>query len=337
MADSRIVSARAWCRVDLAGGTLDLWPLGLLSPNASTVNVAIQVPVRVELHGRGEGFAVEQGDQRIEATSIEELRGHPDTALVGVVAEAFSLDACEIRIHSGSPRGGGLGASSALTVALVAAAETWLGSQPSSARRRAAISRDLEARLMELPTGQQDHIAALLGGAHQIRHVPGGVEVDPIKTDLRALGRSLVVAYSGRSHFSAGNNWQVLRRRLDGDRDLAAVFDGLAGIAVEMKGALEAGDLPQAGRLLDREWGLRRQLSSEISTPTIEQLLQAARSLGAWGGKACGAGGGGCIAMLCPPNRKEGLTQQLTLGGFQVLADAVPADRPLLVEEGSSS
>src|SRR5262245_61514638 len=123
-----MVTARAWCRVDLAGGTLDLWPLGLLHPGACTVTVAIDVAATVRLargsprgsyRGRSlpaanqgtavsrDGAAISDGAvipsaardlgagpevaPAISAASAAELVRHPDTALVGVVAEALAL------------------------------------------------------------------------------------------------------------------------------------------------------------------------------------------------------------------------------------------------------
>ena len=168
------VVARACCRVDLAGGTLDIWPLGLLHPGSRTVNVAIDVVVRVEIRGLGDRYVVRQGETVVEAPSAAELCARPEVALIGQILTALETPPAEVTIESESPRGGGLGASSALAVATIAAAEAWAGLPPSSPERRSLLARDLEARLMGLPTGQQDHFPALLGGALEIVHRPGG-------------------------------------------------------------------------------------------------------------------------------------------------------------------
>lgn len=323
--------ARAWCRVDLAGGTLDLWPLGLLHPGARTVNLAVTLPVTVELSHRRRIYRVRQGDRLAEGRSAEELASHPEGALVGTVLAALGTPPVEAVLASASPRGGGLGASSAMTVALIAAAEELTGEPASSADRRAALARDLEARLMGLPTGLQDHYPALLGGVLEIEHRPGGHRVRRLATDLAALGDSLLVVYTGRSHFSAGNNWQVVKRRLDGDAEVTALFSAIAEVAAETAAAVESGDLPRLGGLLRREWSLRRHLAEEVSTPGIESLLRIAESLGAWGGKACGAGGGGSIALLVPPERRAAVAEALAAAGGTLL-DARPTAEPLHAE-----
>lgn len=314
------VRARAWCRVDLAGGTLDIWPLGLLHGGARTVNLAVDLPVTVELATRSAGYSVAQGDELREVATVAGLLEDSGTALVGRVAEALELPPFEARLASASPRGGGLGASSAMVVALLAAAEELFGRPRSEARRLAALGRDLEARMMGLPTGGQDHFAALLGGLLEIRHDLGGESVRRLPLDVEALGSSLVLAFTGQSHFSAGQNWHVVRRRLDGDPESVTLFQGIADAASALATALEEGDLEAAGGWMAREWSFRRRLADGVSTPAIEALLERAGGAGAWGGKACGAGGGGCIALLCPPERRRAVAEALSGAGAEILA-----------------
>jgi D-glycero-alpha-D-manno-heptose-7-phosphate kinase len=326
-----MITARAWCRVDLAGGTLDIWPLGLFHPGACTVNVAISLAATVRLRRTGDLYRVRQDGASVEASSAAELSTHPEGALVGVVATALGLPPFEVELASESPRGGGLGASSAMVVALIAAAEEEFDLPRSKPRERVALARDLEARLMGLPTGIQDHYPALLGGALEIRATPGGESVRRLDVDLGRLGESLLIAYSGQSHFSAGNNWQVVRRRLEAEPEVTALFEGIAGTASELSAALEGGDLPKVGELMAREWSYRRRLAEGVSTPVLEDLLAVAGSLGAWGGKACGAGGGGCLAFLCPPERRAAIAEGLERAGARVLPGARPVAEPLEV------
>ena len=315
-----MVTAKAWCRVDLAGGTLDIWPLGLLHPRACTVNVAVDLAVTVGLRPLERGYRVRQAASVAEADTAAELARHPEAALIGVAAAALELPPFEAALTSESPRGGGLGASSAMTVAFLAAAEEAFGRPRSAPSQRVRLARDLEARLMALPTGVQDHYPALLGGALEIRPFPGGERVRQLTADLPALAASLLVVYSGQTHFSAGNNWQVVRRRLDGEAEIAELFEGIAAAAADLAPALEAGDLPKVGELMSREWSYRRRLAEGISTPVLEALLRAAAEQGAWGGKACGAGGGGCLAVLCPPERRSAIAAAMESAGGQVLA-----------------
>lgn len=312
------VRSRAWCRVDLAGGTLDIWPIGLLHRDATTLNVAIDLAVELDIRTTAERFRVMQQGSMVEASSIAELLQHPETRLLALVLDQYSPGPVEVSIRSASPRGGGLGASSALTIAAIAGME-FLRGQESSTSERAAMARDLEARLMSLPTGVQDHFPALLGGVLEIRHRAGGPDVRRLDVDMEGLAQSLVVVFTGQSHFSAGNNWQIIRRRLEGEAEVVHCFEEIAGIANASATALASGDLERVGVLMSEEWSWRRRLAKGISTPTIESLIEAGLHGGAWGAKVCGAGGGGCLTMLCPPEAREDIAVALRALGGQVL------------------
>ncbi len=74
------------------------------------------------------------------------------------------------------------------------------------------------------------------------------------------------------------------------------------------------------GHALDSEWQARRELAPVVSSPAIERAIARAREAGAWGGKACGAGGGGCVVFLAPADRTGRVREALGgLDGGQVL------------------
>ena len=327
-----MIRVKTWCRADFAGGTLDIWPLGLLHPGARTINVALDLAVDVQLELRPRGFLVRQDGESVEAGTLAELAASPGGALVAAVAAAERMSPCTVEIASASPRGAGLGASSALAVALLAAAEVQRhGALSRTAAERAAVARDLEARLMGLPTGLQDHYPAQLGGLLEIAHEPGGERVTSLAVDLEGLGEHLLVGFTGQSHFSAGANWLVVRRRLEADAQIIAHLGDIASVAGRLPAALLAADWAGVGTLVAEEWAARRQLSAEISSPAIEALLATARELGAWGGKACGAGGGGSVLVLAPGKRRAAIAEAWQRQGTQILA-ARPTARQLEID-----
>ncbi len=327
-----MIRATTRCRVDFAGGTLDIWPIGLLHPGSLTVNVAVELPVSVQLSPIESGFVVTQSGRERRAADATALLLDPETELVGRVIEELEWPPLAIALASASPRGAGLGASSALTVALLAAGEMLAaGRLELSAEQRARLARDLEARLMGLPTGCQDHLPAQMGGVVVIEHRAGGERVRSLAVDLEALGAHLLVAYTGQSHFSAGNNWQVIRRRLERDPEVVARLDAVRSAAAELPAVLEAGDWAAAGALVAREWEARRGLAPEIDTPAIARLLALADEHGGWGGKACGAGGGGSVAALVPAAARARIAAAWSAEGALVL-DAPPTSRGLEIE-----
>ncbi len=82
---------------------------------------------------------------------------------------------------------------------------------------------------------------------------------------------------------------------------------------------------------MSREWSFRRRLAEGVSTPLLESLIERALARGAWGGKACGAGGGGCLAFLCPPESRGAVAAGLEELGGRVLA-ARPTEQPIQIE-----
>ena len=122
---------------------MDIWPLGQIHAPASTVNVALELAVSVELRSTDSRYSVCQGESIVEADSAAELCEHDDSALCGWVLDSLALPPVSVRIHSDSPRGAGLGASSALAMALIAAGEALLDQPASPAAARVALARAL--------------------------------------------------------------------------------------------------------------------------------------------------------------------------------------------------
>ena len=119
------------------------------------------------------------------------------------------------------------------------------------------------------------------------------------------------------------NNWEIFRARLEGDRAVAARLEDVRRAAVAMAEAAAARDFPAMGRALGEEWDARRRLAPVVSTPAIETAIAAALQAGAWAGKACGAGGGGCVVFLSPEAKTAAVRRALaSVGSGTVLAVA---------------
>ena len=313
MRDS-VREASAPGRVDLAGGTLDLWPLHVLHPGSVTVNLAIDRVASCRVGpGRGGIRVVSRNPPfEMEAREPAALLAEPRTALVASLLEALEIhEGLEIELWSEIPFGSGLGGSSALAVSLMGALERWSG-QDLSGLDRVAFVRDVETRVLVKPAGVQDYYPPLEGGAHIISFAPGRTAAERIAVEPEEWRRHLTVFDSGVSHSSGMNNWEIFRARLEGDSAVSTHLEQVRSAAVAMAEALRRGDFPAMGEALSREWDARRRLAPVVSTPLIDRAIAAAVEAGAWGGKACGAGGGGCVVMLSPADRTADVRQRLT-------------------------
>lgn len=302
------VIATAPVRADLAGGTLDLWPLGLLHPGGATLAVAISLLVRAQagppphpgafrLHAQDLGASRDLDAPAIPLT--EPLRDGLE--LLERIARAAGPPAgATLTTRSPVRAGSGLGTSSALGIA-AAAALGW--PRP----RLVDLVRDVEAQILGIPTGTQDHRAALSGGIVILEHTPGGPQMRKApRPALAALAERLVLVDSGAARSSAPSNWDMFRRRIDGDgaaRDALHAVSRAGRAAVD---ALERADWPALGRAMNDDLAARARWSPLVVTPALARLFDAARAAGALGARVCGAGGGGYAVLLTDPaNRAD--------------------------------
>ncbi|HXH37499.1 MAG TPA: hypothetical protein VNN08_02625, partial [Thermoanaerobaculia bacterium] len=332
------VIVRAPVRADLAGGTLDLWPLYLFHPGARTVNVAISYHAESEVAQTGDDtIDVHLTDQQYEQNyaSIHELAADPKAALIHRALEHFHLTGIRITTRTDAPRGSGLGGSSALAITLVRALSEIAGA-PVQGDDLIALVRDLETRLIRVPAGIQDYYPPVYGGLMAIHLNPGVVVRHQIALPVDRLAEHMLLHYTGVAHFSGTNNWDIYKRQIDGKKKVHKGLDKIAESAIEMEKALESGDLEAAGVALNHEWQNRKELIDGISTPEIESAIEAAVSAGAWAGKVCGAGGGGCIVFLMPPDRREAVKAALANVPGQVI-DAQPVAHGMTVERSDDA
>jgi D-glycero-alpha-D-manno-heptose-7-phosphate kinase len=148
---------------------------------------------------------------------------------------------------------------------------------------------------------------------------PGTESHEPLRVDLDALERRLVLCYTGKPRQSGINNWEVMKAHLDGHLRVRRNFDQITRIAIALRAALEAARWREAGRLIREEWNFRRRNLPAITTPVIDRIISASRRAGALGGKVCGAGGGGCLALLIEPDARARVEQAVTAAGGQLL------------------
>ncbi len=304
------VVVTAPCRADLAGGTLDIWPLGVLHPGSVTVNIAIGVQVRLEVDLDGDPGWVEHAVADGPWQRLGRDDAHRDlTAAVCFWLQA-PADGVRVRVREQAPVGSGLGGSSSYAVAL-ARSVLELGGRELDDRTLVILLRDLEARVLGAPTGVQDHWAAVKGGATAIHLDPGGDRIEDIAVDLGWLAQRVSVFYTGITHHSGMVNWQVIRRRFEGNRATTSALAEIADAARSCRSALVAEDESGCGASIAVEWAARRRLAPEVCPEELVHLESVALTAGATAFKACGAGGGGSVLLWHPPGVRSALGQAL--------------------------
>lgn len=317
-----MIRAQAPSRIDLAGGTLDIWPISLLVPGAVTVNLAIGLHARVTVRPRKDRkVLVRSVDRKTNASRVLPIQ---DSACRGGLSlllrliQAFEFDrGLELKSEAEAPAGAGLGGSSTLAVATGAALAVAAGRRFSKAALLQRVM-NVEAREIGVPTGNQDYLAAIHGGLAAYRHTVDGVRREALP-EGSALAERLVLAYTGQPRQSGFSNWAMFRNYVEGKDRAVKGLQAIGTIANRMVDALHEGKLDRVGKLLGQEGELRYDLAPTVSTPKLRRVGRAATAAGALGVKVCGAGGGGCLVAFAKAGRHEEVAAAMQGAGGTIL------------------
>jgi D-glycero-alpha-D-manno-heptose-7-phosphate kinase len=228
--------------------------------------------------------------------------------------------AVAVRTSVDAPPGSGLGSSSALVVALVEAFRALLD-LPLGPYEVAHLAYEIERVDLCLSGGKQDQYAATFGGVNYIEFMAGNrVIVNPLRVPrivLNEFETSLVVCFTGISRRSEAIIDQQREGMTQKSTRTIESLHQLKADALEMKQALLLADIARMATVLDHSWQAKKQTASGISTGAIEKLYDAAMAAGALAGKVSGAGGGGFMMFIVPPEKRLKLVRTLNqAGGF---------------------
>ena len=316
----QIVSS-APTRIDLAGGTIDIWPLYLFHDGASTLNAAISLRAHVDVESRaGTGVELRSIDtgKQVAASHWSTLDANGDLPLLARLARHYRIEGAALTTRGESPAGAGIAGSSALTIAACGALARWSGGSEDG-EHLLGVAMNVECQTIRVPTGVQDYRPALYGGIAAIELRVEGIRRVPLDVDPGELERRIILAYTGAPRNSGTNNWDITKRHIDGDQHVFDSFERIRDTAVAMRQALTRGDWDEAGRQIGIEWDNRKRLAPGVTTPAIDALIARGRAGGARAAKVCGAGGGGCLIFFGPPECRSAVADAVTAGGARVL------------------
>ncbi len=315
------LTSSAPTRIDLAGGTIDIWPLYLFHDGATTLNAAISLRAHAEIASRTDG-AIElrslDTDRVCRVAHWSEFNGTSDLPLLALLARHYRLENATLTTRGESPAGAGIAGSSALTIAVCGALARWTQS-PSDPEHLLQVAMNVECQTIRVPTGVQDYRPALYGGIAAIELGVTGIARKAIDVDPADLEQRIVLAYTGAPRNSGTNNWAITKRHTDGDQHIFDCFERIRDTAVAMRAALERGDWDEVGRQIAIEWDNRKRLAPGVTTPAIDDLIARATAAGSTAAKVCGAGGGGCLFCYGPPHARAAIADALAAGGARLL------------------
>ena len=200
-----------------------------------------------------------------------------------------------ITITSDIPIASGMGSGAAVATALVRALAQFLQREIDSDEVGALVYRS-EQRLHGTPSGIDNTVIAYDQPIAFCRRPPQADGTpQPSRIDPLAIAQpiTIVVGDSGErspTHLAVAG----VRQRRDNDTaHYDAVFDAIAAVTIVAQQALDSGNIPLLGALCTQNHSLLQAIG--VSTPLLDQLVQAAITAGAYGAKLSGAGVGGVM------------------------------------------
>lgn len=344
------IKSKAPARIDLAGGTLDLWPLYLFFENTATINCAIDQIASVEIEvgseskiGDTPSLELASGDRNVShrfKSFGELLESFQQTHKAVGLPPALWLHAKVVRhffafwrrsapivlkTFADAPAGAGLGGSSALNIAMCKALQK-LTSANYTDDEIIAVARDLETTVIDVPAGIQDYYSALHGGIQAVRMDAGRVHRKVFYKQSDFIEKHIVLCYSGQSRNSGINNWAVYKGFIDKDANIRSAFADIVKATYRVEEALERQSFEKLVEGINGEWAARQKLAPTIATKEMLSAIEAAKTVGAQAAKVCGAGGGGCFIVVAPHDKKSAVSEKLRSTGVNVIDFRVMAE-----------
>lgn len=311
-------------RIDLAGGTLDLYPIYLFEEGGLTVNCAIDHCCSVVVEERVDNKILIQSKDQATKEEFESLVSVSTDGPLNIVARAVKFFCpqrgitvtTENRVHKGS----GLGGSSSLLVGVLAALNL-VTEAGYSAEQIIDIAANLEAQCIGVPTGKQDYFAAVFGGVSGLWfEVYGSKREELLPADgFRELESRLILSFTGAPRFSGASNWNMMKNYIDQNPITQGGMKQIKEIAFAMRSCILRRDWNEFAALVDREWKHRRTLADGVSNESVERIMSASLDGGALANKLCGAGGGGCMITCIKPEDRTKVESALVSAGANVL------------------
>lgn len=216
--------------------------------------------------------------------------------------------------HDGDlPARSGIGSSSSFTVGFLNAlhAHRYEMFTKNQLAREAIF---VEQEVIQENVGIQDQILAAYGGIQLIEAGGDGqFQVTPLVLSpeyVRNFESHLMLGFTGINRIAS----KVASRQIENIQKgaLNSELSQMTEISKEALKLFRKKATPQEfGHLMDQAWTLKKSFSTEISNENLDHLIQKGIENGAYGGKLLGAGGGGFILLVAPPEKQPLIRQAL--------------------------
>ena len=206
----------------------------------------------------------------------------------------------KITTYVEAPPGSGLGSSSALVVALIAAIAEYYN-VPLGEYDMAEYAIEIERKICDLPGGKQDQFAAAFGGFNFMEFLKDGrTIVNPLRLNQKTqnmMELSTVLYYVGKPRKDSRVIENTAKGLVDSKTVLNATHE-IRNACINYKRSLLMGDFNMISELMETYWKMKLETNPHVASPEILDSYDYARKNGATAAKISGAGGGGHMVLF---------------------------------------
>ena len=206
----------------------------------------------------------------------------------------------KITTYVEAPPGSGLGSSSALVVALIAAIAEYYNI-PLGEYDMAEYAIEIERKICDLPGGKQDQFAAAFGGFNFMEFLKDGrTIVNPLRLNQKTqnmMELSTVLYYVGKPRKDSRVIENTAKGLVDSKTVLNATHE-IRNACINYKRGLLMGDFDMISELMETYWRMKLETNPHVASPEILDSYDFARKNGATAAKISGAGGGGHMVLF---------------------------------------
>lgn len=305
-----MIISRTPLRISFAGGGSDIGAYYRHEPGA-VVTAAINKYIYIMVTKQFDGRIIAQYSTMEVTRNISDVRNN-------LIREALRITGVDGGVHITSvgdvpSEGTGMGSSSAYLVGLLNALYAHVGIR-ASAKRLAQEACHIEIEILKKPIGKQDQYIAAYGGLQYIRFLPDDrVLMHPVPCSdatKKKLQRNLLLLYTGLTR-PADPILTVQKKNLEERKETREAMGEMVKIASTLGSNLRNNSLRDFGRLLHKNWILKKSMTESVSTKQIDAWYETARKHGATGGKVLGAGGGGFLLVYADARHHQRIRESV--------------------------
>jgi len=218
----------------------------------------------------------------------------------------------DITHHGDLPNRTGIGSSSSFSVSLLHGLSI-LKNENITKRQLALEAIHLEQEILGESVGSQDQVAAAFGGFNRINF---GGESEFLCTPLPLKKNTLKELESWVQLFfteQLRNAHDIADKKITNIKTKKVNLRDMQGLVNEAERELFSGNIYDFAKLLNDQWMIKKEMEESISNSDIDDIYKKGIKAGAVGGKLLGAGGGGFILFLTPPEKHEQVRNILQL------------------------